>query len=296
MQVEDLKIFLAIVKYKNICAASQSLFISQPTLSRRLSMLEEELGNRLLVRGKGYFTAVLTPTGERFLPLAEQMVSLWEEAYTLCQNSASQRLSIALPDSIASYVLKDFILMLFEDNPSVDIEIRVHDSFQIYDLLMNKTVDIGITNGEAPYSELESRALFQEEFVVVRKGKSTPKNRVIHPSQLKAHNEIFQFFSPEYRRWHDFWWKPGLAKMRVNLAQFTVGFLHTNDDWAILPYSVARSLLTEDTYISQLKDSPPKRCTYFITPKKMRQDKIEITNSFINQVEKYLIDKGFIIN
>ena len=51
MELRVLQYFLAVAREQNISAAAQSLHLTQPTLSRQLKELEEELGKRLMIRG-----------------------------------------------------------------------------------------------------------------------------------------------------------------------------------------------------------------------------------------------------
>lgn len=53
MELRVLKYFLSVARNENISKAAEELHLTQPTLSRQLSELEEELGTRLFVRGKG---------------------------------------------------------------------------------------------------------------------------------------------------------------------------------------------------------------------------------------------------
>ena len=52
MELRVLKYFLSVARNENISKAAEELHLTQPTLSRQLSELEEELGTRLFVRGK----------------------------------------------------------------------------------------------------------------------------------------------------------------------------------------------------------------------------------------------------
>ena len=56
------KIFYYVAKYRNITAAANALFLSQPTVSRTIQNLETELGCQLFIRSKK--GVVLTPEGE----------------------------------------------------------------------------------------------------------------------------------------------------------------------------------------------------------------------------------------
>ena len=50
MELRILKYFLMVAKEENITKAAKSLYITQPTLSRQLAQLEEELGVKLFTR------------------------------------------------------------------------------------------------------------------------------------------------------------------------------------------------------------------------------------------------------
>ena len=56
MEIRVLRYFIAVANQQNISAAAKYLHISQPTLSRQLSDLEEELGSSLFVRGNRKIT------------------------------------------------------------------------------------------------------------------------------------------------------------------------------------------------------------------------------------------------
>ncbi len=287
LDIKDIKIFLEINNYRNISTAARALFLTQSTVSRRLSMLEKELNVKLFSRGKGHDTVQLTQAGERFLTIAEQILALSIEVNSLEENNVIEHLSVAVPDSLASYILRDFFKVLSQKNPQLKLEIIVLDSLPTYEKVANREVDIGLTNGEAPYPELNSNLVFKEDFVVMRKGNQNSFSQIVHPSELKSNNEIFQFFGSDYNRWHDNWWKPGFAKLRVNLAQLTVEFLNEEEDWAILPESVAKALLPDDCYLSRLSDPPPKRCCYFVTHKKPRSDRALTIQSFKRSLQEY---------
>lgn len=287
MNTEDVKIFFEISKSRNISAAANNLFLAQSTVSRRLAMLEKELGAPLFVRGKGFETISLTPFGERFSLIAQQITLLDEEAHALSSYGGIRHLSISSTDSIASYPLKAFFYQLSRSQPKWDIEIEIHDSIEIYEMVSNRMIDVGITNGAAPLSELSSTLLFEEDFVVMRRGKCASQSQWVHPEELKPNHEIFQLFSEEYHRWHNFWWRPGVAKIRVNHALFTVGFLTDPEDWAILPLSVALALLPEDGYLSRLSESPPKRRCFMILHKKLRPDRSATIREFQTQLTDF---------
>ena len=240
MNIADIRVFLEINRSQNISAAARAMYMTQTTLSRRLSLLEKDLQVQLFLRGRGFDTVTLTPAGERFLVLAEQMVTLEEEAYALQETGSVRRLSLAVPDSIASYSLREFFFELSRQSPRWDLEIVLNDSLQICEMIDTRVMDAGLTNEEAPFPDLKSILLFQERYVVLRRGTPVSPDHMVHPSELNTNHEIQQIICPEHQFWHNQWWIPGTAKLRVNHARFTAGFLNDPEDWAVLPESVAR--------------------------------------------------------
>ena len=74
MELRVLQYFLAVAREQNISAAAQSLHLTQPTLSRQLKELEEELGKQLLIRGTRKIT--LTQDGLILRKRAEEILDL----------------------------------------------------------------------------------------------------------------------------------------------------------------------------------------------------------------------------
>ena len=74
MELRVLKYFLSVARNENISKAAEELHLTQPTLSRQLSELEEELGTRLFVRGKRRTT--LTEEGIFLKERAREIVAL----------------------------------------------------------------------------------------------------------------------------------------------------------------------------------------------------------------------------
>ena len=76
MEIRTLQYFLAIAREENISAAADFLHITQPTLSRQMKDLEDELGKQLFIRGKRRIS--LTEAGILLRKRAEEITSLVE--------------------------------------------------------------------------------------------------------------------------------------------------------------------------------------------------------------------------
>src|ERR671923_594780 len=78
VHVRDLRYFLAVADELHFTRAAETLYISQPALSKQIRALERELRVTLFERGGG--TVRLTRAGAELVPHAERMVEAWEAA------------------------------------------------------------------------------------------------------------------------------------------------------------------------------------------------------------------------
>ncbi|HJC49409.1 MAG TPA: LysR family transcriptional regulator [Candidatus Anaerostipes avistercoris] len=76
MEIRVLRYFLTVVREESISAAADYLHITQPTLSRQIKELEDELGVKLLNRGKKNRKITLTDEGMLLRKRAEEIVTL----------------------------------------------------------------------------------------------------------------------------------------------------------------------------------------------------------------------------
>ena len=290
MSLEDIKLFFAICRCRSLSGAAYALFTTQSTVSRRLAALEQDLNLRLFHRGKGTDHVTLTESGRRFLPLAEQFLLLDQQAHALQKTGRDRHVTIAAPDSIMSYPLKEFTRDLSQSDRRWDLSLQIHDSIPICEMVVNRTVDLGLTNGEAPFSELETHEVFREEFLVLRRGAGASPR--VHPLELNPAHEVFQPCGSEYNRWHDYWWKPGQAKASINLASLTVSCLNQAEDWSILPASVARALCPPDGYLQALTEPPPPRRCLLVYHRSHTVQQGEVIREIRDMLQDYLDRRG----
>ncbi|MCL1632646.1 LysR family transcriptional regulator [Sporolactobacillus sp. CPB3-1] len=78
MSIEQIETFLAVVRHNGFRHASRKLFLTQPSVSMRIQMLEKELNASLFIR-KGRKIA-LSDQGKALLPYAENILHIYREA------------------------------------------------------------------------------------------------------------------------------------------------------------------------------------------------------------------------
>lgn len=102
MDIRVLRYFLAVAREESISRAADVLHITQPTLSRQMMLLEDELGAQLLVTGrKAIFNEISSLLGEQARMNIRGYVNLVDNALPLVENSDWGCLTI---DGAASYL------------------------------------------------------------------------------------------------------------------------------------------------------------------------------------------------
>jgi len=145
MDVRVLKYFLAVAREGNITKAADTLHVTQPTLSRQLMDLEEELGTELLLRGKRQ--VILTSSGILFQQRAQEIVSLLEKTerdIAEHNNIVEGVVSIGCVETTASLLLPDALEGFISLYPKVQYQIHTGDGDYIRDKIDSGLVDAGI--------------------------------------------------------------------------------------------------------------------------------------------------------
>ncbi len=140
---------LAINSYRNITKAAESLYISQPALSKFLNTLEKRLGFSLF-NNIGH-TLIPTYEGERFLHyalLTEQLEQQLSHEITDWQNQQSGRLRFALPLMRSPYILPQVIPNFLKMYPNVQVSIYEEHSNKLRNLIMENKVDFLLSMSE----------------------------------------------------------------------------------------------------------------------------------------------------
>jgi len=122
MNYQSARIFLAIAEHRSLSAAADALYLSQPSVSSYLGRLEEELGVRLFLRQRGRNGITLTPEGERFLPVARELLVV-EKHLREFQDSCKQKtLRIGAGGSTQELLLSPVVEKLRRMLPGVELQ------------------------------------------------------------------------------------------------------------------------------------------------------------------------------
>lgn len=146
MELRLLKYFWTIAEEETISRAAEVLHVTQPTLSRQLKELEEELGTELFVRENRKM--VLTAAGRFLKSRAEEILVLTEQTTQEFENQRKQlfsgNLSIGCVEADNSDTLAMMLEELVSDYPQVHFHIHSGTSDDITDRLEKGLVDLAI--------------------------------------------------------------------------------------------------------------------------------------------------------
>ncbi|MBB1087222.1 LysR family transcriptional regulator [Lysobacter sp. SG-8] len=127
MTLKELRCLLAIVEAElNISAAAETMHASQPSLSRHLKLLEDELGFQVLAR-RGRSIAGITPAGQEVIRLARRIVNDVGNIRAYAANVRGEgagELNLTMPQTYARHLLPPVLAILTKRYPQLDV--RIH--------------------------------------------------------------------------------------------------------------------------------------------------------------------------
>ena len=130
----------------NVSATAQSLFTSQPGISKQIRLLEDELGVEVFARSGKHLTRV-TPAGEAILKTAGEILRKVETIKQAAQEFSDEKrgsLSIATTHTQARYALPPSIETFIGKYPEVSLHMHQGTPMQISELAADGTVDFAI--------------------------------------------------------------------------------------------------------------------------------------------------------
>lgn len=147
MELRVLRYFLAVAREESITAAAAALHITQPTLSRQMMELEQELGTRLLVRGKRNSKITLTDGGMLLRKRAEEIISLsdrTEAEFRAADDLVSGDVYIGGGETDAMRLIAKAAKALQDAHPHVRLHLYSGNANDVSERLDNGLLDFGV--------------------------------------------------------------------------------------------------------------------------------------------------------
>ncbi len=149
MEIQQLKGFHAVAKYRNFTIAAQKTQRTQPTISLQVKALEDELEVKLFER-LGPKRVNLTPEGKIFLeitaPILQDFVQLKTKFNEARGHYHTSNVQLATHSSVMIYLLPNIIKEFKERYPQVKLSILNRTRKEILTMVENGDVDFGISS------------------------------------------------------------------------------------------------------------------------------------------------------
>jgi DNA-binding transcriptional LysR family regulator len=184
MSIDDVRAFLAIAELGGFGSAAQQLHRSQPAISRRLDVLEHEVGAPLFERLRGCVR--LTEAGRAFLPHAEAALASLKDgldAVRGLQAGVEGTISLALVGTLADTHILDVLRRFATQSKNVRLELRTASSRAVTDLVRRGEATLGLRYHASNRPELVSLEAGNEAMLVV----AAPGHRLAGRRACPAH-------------------------------------------------------------------------------------------------------------
>ena len=208
MEFRTLKYFLTVAREENITKAANLLHLTQPTLSRQLMQLEEELGVQLFRRSKHHI--ILTEEGMLLRRRAEEIVALADKTKDDLQHREEQltgTIAVGSGELQSSRFLTQLLTAFQEKNPLVRFAIYSGNSDNIKERIERGLLDVGLLQEPVDISKYSFvRTPCREQWgVLVRDDSELAARENVSPAELASvplilperesvQNELFNWF------------------------------------------------------------------------------------------------------
>ena len=187
MEIRVLRYFLAVARERNITGAANYLHLTQPTLSRQIHDLEEELGQQLLIRKS--HRVELTPEGVLLRKRAEEIIAMvdkTEAEFASMEDTVSGDIYIGSGETQAIRQIAELIKDLGEACPNIHYHLHSGNAEDVTERLDKGLLDFGILIQPADptkydYLDLPARDRWG---VIMRKDSPLAEKEAIEKNEL----------------------------------------------------------------------------------------------------------------
>ena len=191
MDIDGIETLVAIARFGGLTRAATHLNRSQPAISRRIALMEADLGAPLIERVRG--GVKLTDAGMAFLPFAKAALAAVEDGLNAVRASTgvdSGSVSVALVGTLADTHIVDILRRFVSRFRTVDLELRTATSHEVSDLVRRGEVTLGLRYVGDGHDDLMSEIIGGEAMVVIAKPDHPLVDKRATPEALRGERWI----------------------------------------------------------------------------------------------------------
>ena len=168
LNLKHAQYMMTILQEGSITAAAKKLFISQPSLSQMVKLVETNLGTPVFNRATDPLT--LTPAGEKYIEAAGQILAIHANLEREIEEIRAEehgKIKFGIPVQRGMMLLPLALPRFFEAYPHVTVELFEQGSSRMENMVLNGTVDLACMTTVARHEELTYQLLENEEMVLL---------------------------------------------------------------------------------------------------------------------------------
>lgn len=166
MNLKQLESFALIIESRSFSQAAKKLFLTQPTISSHISLLEKELNTQLLIRT----TKDVHPTedGKKLYTYAKQILNIQNTIFQEfnVKSEDNNLLTLGASTIPEQYILPDVLPKYIRKNKS-ELKILQGDSSEVINQIINKEVEVGLVGTEIENSSLIFEPFYKDKLVII---------------------------------------------------------------------------------------------------------------------------------
>ena len=165
MEFKQLISFVAVVKYKSFTKAAEKTYISQPTISTHLRMLEEEFHTRLIIRDTKNLE--ITPKGWELYECATHILELRDNLLQRWSEETKHIIQLGASTIPSAYILPEILPQYRKKHPNTYFVVHQSDSSQVVKNMLSGLFDVGMVGMDCGNEALECVPFYQDRMVLV---------------------------------------------------------------------------------------------------------------------------------
>lgn len=169
MNLNQMKMFLQVVRYGSFSEVARQNSLTQPAVTRKMQRLEKELGIDLFERGEGH-QSNLTRMGQDFLRFAEKVLqdyALLQETWHTQRHDVQGPLKLAASTTPGDFVVPGILAKFTARYPNVKPTLAILDSAEVEARVVSHEYDVGFTGRPPEKAHLQAREINPDEIVLV---------------------------------------------------------------------------------------------------------------------------------
>jgi DNA-binding transcriptional LysR family regulator len=242
MDIGLFKTFIAVAKNKSISKASETIYLTQPAVTKQIQLLEQFYDNKLFDRSHKKEIR-LTDEGRQLLDYANRIVGLLNESLISIgekEGPVKGSLHIATNLTLGIYVLPRFIKFFRDSYPQIQIEMALQNTESVIRTLKKKDVHLGFIGITPEDPAILSYPFFHDRLQVVTGAKGGTSKNVVRWKDLKNIPFIGREIGSDIRTTYEKWLQERTIdltpEIELNNTEAIKSFLAYGLGFSILPW------------------------------------------------------------